>query len=139
MTILLCGSIYICKMLRNSCMCIEAVYNIEHLCILWCLLRQIGSTAAAEDHDIDLILPLLHIDTVYGARLVNTAASSISGFCLIAHSTPRPRFPYPKIPIFMFHTPLQNYFSFSLMIQKEPVNFFIDRLPFHFLNNIILL
>ena len=49
------------------------------------------------------------------------------------------KFPYPKIPIFMFHTPLQNYFSFSLMIQKEPVNFFIDRLPFHFLNNIILL
>ena len=61
MTILLCGSIYICKMLRNSCMCIEAVYNIEHLCILWCLLRQIGSTAAAEYHNIDLILPLLHI------------------------------------------------------------------------------
>ena len=49
--------------------------------------------------------PSVKMDTVSGARLVNTAASSISGFCLIAHSTPRPRLPYPKIPIFMFLSP----------------------------------
>ncbi len=28
-----------------------------------------------------------------GSRLVNTAESSISGFCLTAHSTPLPKFP----------------------------------------------
>ena len=37
--------------------------------------------------------------TVAGSRRVNTAASSMSEFCLIAHSTPRPRLPYPIIPI----------------------------------------
>ena len=45
--------------------------------------------------------PSVRIETVSDARLVKTAASSISGFCLIAHSTPLPRFPYPKIPIFI--------------------------------------
>ena len=42
---------------------------------------------------------LVKIETCSGARLVNTATSSISGFCLIAHSTPLPKLPYPKIPI----------------------------------------
>ena len=46
--------------------------------------------------------PSVNIDTLSGARLVNTATSSISGFCLIAHSTPLPRFPYPIIPILIF-------------------------------------
>ena len=41
----------------------------------------------------------VNIVTSSGFLRVNTATSSISGFCLIAHSTPRPRFPYPKIPI----------------------------------------
>ena len=44
----------------------------------------------------------VRIDTASGARLVNTTTSSMSGFCLIAHSTPLPRFPYPKIPIFIY-------------------------------------
>ena len=38
-------------------------------------------------------------ETEIPARRVNTAASSISGFCATAYSTPRPRLPYPKIPI----------------------------------------
>ena len=34
-----------------------------------------------------------------GSRRVNTAASSVSGLCLMAFSTPRPRLPYPIIPM----------------------------------------
>ena len=46
--------------------------------------------------------PLVKSFTVDGSRRVKTATSSQSEFCLIAHSTPFPRFPYPKIPIFIF-------------------------------------
>ena len=37
--------------------------------------------------------------TLSGFLLVNTATNSMSGFCLMAHSTPRPKLPYPNIPI----------------------------------------
>ena len=37
--------------------------------------------------------PSVKMETVSGSRLVNTAASLMSGFCLMAHSTPFPRFP----------------------------------------------
>ena len=51
-------SVNICKMLANACVGIEAVYYIEHLCVLRCLLRQIRCAAAAQYQDIDLILPV---------------------------------------------------------------------------------
>ena len=41
-----------------------------------------------------------------GFLRVNTATSSISSFWQIASSTPRPKFPYPKIPI-----RVSNFFS----------------------------
>ena len=58
---LLRSRIYPFKMLRNACMCIKAVYYIKQLRIFRCLLRKVCRTAAAQDHNIDLILPLLHI------------------------------------------------------------------------------
>ena len=53
--------------------------------------------------------PSVRISTVSGDLLVKTAASSISGFCRMAHSTPRPRFPYPKIPILMLIFPFRSF------------------------------
>ena len=41
----------------------------------------------------EALTPSVNIFTVSGGLLVNTATSSMSGFCAMAHSTPRPRFP----------------------------------------------
>ena len=64
----------------------------------------------------------VRIDTFSGARLVNTAVSSMSGFCLIAHSTPLPRFPYPKMPILMFYPPSRCLFLYSYSASKSTSN-----------------
>ena len=59
---ILCGSfIHVCKMLRNSLMCIKAVHYIKPLRIFRSLLWKISSTSAAKNHNIDLSLQLLHI------------------------------------------------------------------------------
>ena len=47
--------VYVCKMLRNSCMSVKAVYDIEPLCIFRCLLRKVCCTSSAEDQNIDLV------------------------------------------------------------------------------------
>ena len=54
-----CRFIHIFEMLRNSCMCIKAVYNIEPLCIFRCLYRKICCASAADDQNVDLVLHLL--------------------------------------------------------------------------------
>ena len=60
-TALLCRFIYIIKMLRNSCMGVKTVYNIEKFCIFRGLYRKICRTSAAENHYINLVFPLFHI------------------------------------------------------------------------------
>ena len=60
MSILFGCLIHIGKMLRDSCVGIKTIHYIKHLCILWCLLRQIGSTATAENHYINFIFPLFY-------------------------------------------------------------------------------
>ena len=47
--------VYICKMLRNSCMGIKAVNNIEPLCIFRCLNRKVCSASSTENQNIDFI------------------------------------------------------------------------------------
>ena len=71
------GLINIFKMLWDSCVCIKTVYDIKHLCIFWCLLRQIRSTSAAENHNINLILPLLYI-----INRTNGCSLCQNGYCL---------------------------------------------------------
>ena len=61
MPALFCRRIHIIKMLRDSGMGVKAVYYVEQLRILRGLLRQVGRTAAAQDHYVDLIFPLLHV------------------------------------------------------------------------------
>ena len=111
MTALLRSGIHFFKMLWNARMGVKAVNHIKMLHIRRCLCRKICRAAAAENHHVDLVLPRLHlrilhtfavfvkIETVSGSLRVNTAASSRSSFCRTAHSTPRPRLPYPNIPI----------------------------------------
>ena len=59
MTILRSSLIYIGKMLWNSLMGIKTVYYVKPLRILRCLLRKVGSTSSAEDHNVDLVFHLL--------------------------------------------------------------------------------
>ena len=56
----------------------------------------------------------VNIFTSSGLRRVKTAFNSMSGLCFTAHSTPRPRFPYPKIPILilMSNTPIFGWITF---------------------------
>ena len=77
------------------------------------------SSTSATEHTF---ASFVRIETLSGARLVNTATSSISGFCLIAHSTPRPRFPYPKIPIFITVPP--NFYIFTFVMQRHTESFY---------------
>ena len=61
MTALRSCFVHICKMFWDSLMGIKAVYHIEPLGILRCLLRQISSTSAAKNHNINLVFHLLSI------------------------------------------------------------------------------
>ena len=54
-------SIYSLIMGRDIGMGIKAVNDVEIFCKLGCHFRQIGSTAAAEDHNINLILPFFGV------------------------------------------------------------------------------
>ena len=49
------GLVHIGKMLRDSCVGIKAVDNVEVLCQLRCLYRKISCASAAENQHIDLI------------------------------------------------------------------------------------
>ena len=49
--------------------------------------------------------PSVAMLTLAGSRRVYTAASSMSSFWRIASSTPRPRFPYPKMPMRVISLP----------------------------------
>ena len=63
-TAFFCRRVNICKMLRDPCVSVKAVDDIEHTRILRRLLRKIRRASAAEDHYIDLIFPLrcvLHV------------------------------------------------------------------------------
>ena len=63
-------SIHISKVLRDSGMGIETVYDVEQLRKLRRLLRQIRSAAAAENHHINLILPVRRLQNpAHGCRL----------------------------------------------------------------------
>ena len=55
MTAFLCGSVYICEMLRNFCVGIKAVHDVEIFCIFRALYRQICRTAATENHNINVV------------------------------------------------------------------------------------
>ena len=77
MSAFFCRLINIFKMLWDSCVCIKTVYDIKHLCIFWCLLRQIRSTSATENHNINLILPLLYI-----INRTNGCSLCQNGYCL---------------------------------------------------------
>ena len=61
MTVLRSRFIHICKMFRDSLMGIKAVYHIEPLGILRCLLWQVSSTSTAKNHNINLVFHLLSI------------------------------------------------------------------------------
>ena len=62
-----CTCVHIRKMLRDSCMCIKAVDHVEIFCTFRCLLRKIGCASAAQNHNIDFILPVCHV--LYVAHL----------------------------------------------------------------------
>ncbi len=53
------------KMLRNARVRIEAVDHVEILCVDRGLDRQVGRAAAAEDKDVDLILPCADLIDIY--------------------------------------------------------------------------
>ena len=58
-----------------------------------------SSACAAASSALYTGVPFVRMLTSSGFLRENTAVSSMSGFCLMAHSTPRPRLPYPMIPI----------------------------------------
>jgi len=70
-TALLCFFIYICKMLRDSGMCVKTVHHIKPFCKLRRLFRKVCRTSSAEDHYIYLIF--------HGSRLV--CRINFSAFC----------------------------------------------------------
>ena len=74
------------------------------------IMTSILSFQAATSATEATVAPGVRIFTVCGSRLVNTATSSVSSFCFTAHSTPRPRLPYPMIPILTMvsHPPIGN-------------------------------
>ena len=53
--------VHIGKMLRNPRMGIEAVHHVKEFRIVRRLHRQVSSTAATENHDINFIFPFFHI------------------------------------------------------------------------------
>ena len=61
MAVFLGSLIYIGKMLRNPCMGVEAVHHVKEFRIVRRLHRQVSSTAATENHDINFIFPFFHI------------------------------------------------------------------------------
>ena len=61
MSALFCRLVNCGKMLRNPCVRIKAVDNVEHRGILRSLLGKIGGRSAAKHKNVDLILPFVYI------------------------------------------------------------------------------
>lgn len=114
LSIFFCRPIDSGKMGGDLSMGIKRIYHVEHFRIERCLLRQVSSASPQRRSTSILSFHASisetemtgtfseRIFTCEGSRLVKTAASSISDYPGAAVSTPRPIFPYPKIPIFIF-------------------------------------
>ena len=76
MTAFLCSLVNISEMLRYSCVSIETVDNIEVLSHFRCLLRKISSTAAADNHYVNIIC---HILCVIQLVNLNTVSERLHG------------------------------------------------------------
>ena len=61
MTAFLCGRVYIRVVLRDLCVSVKTVDHVEHAGKLRRLLRQVSGASAAEDENVDLILPLIRV------------------------------------------------------------------------------
>lgn len=96
---------------------VERVHHVAQRRVLRCLLGQVGGAAAAQMSTSMSSLPVsrsatertgtpsVAMLTLAGSRRVYTAASSMSSFWRMASSTPRPRFPYPKMPMRVISLP----------------------------------
>ena len=68
MSAFFCGCIYICKMLRDSCMCIKTIDYIEHLCVNRCLFWKVCCASSANYHNVNLIFPVFYVCYITNCR-----------------------------------------------------------------------